>query len=715
MRHLTNVTLGQAFLLALISSTSLRAAAGQDWSVYLGDSASSQYSELQQINTSNVNRLAVAWTYRTGDLEGGARSQIQCNPLIVEGVLYGTSPRLKVFAVDAATGQQLWIFDPFSQLGQDDGPGINRGLVYWKEGHDGRLFFSAGHYLYALQASTGKVVAEFGKGGRVDLRDDLGRDASKLYVQSRTPGAVYRDLVIWGTVVSEGPGPSAPGHIRAYDVRTGKLKWIFHTIPHPGEFGYETWPADAWKHIGGANSWAGMTIDHKRGLTFIPTGSPAFDFWGGNRIGANLFGNCLLVLDAATGKRRWHFQFVHHDIWDRDLPAPPNLVEVVHGGKSIDAVAQITKSGHVFLFERETGRPLFPIEERTVPQSDLQAEKTSATQPFPTKPLPFARQTFTESEATDLSQESRAHVLERLKNLRTGKPFLPPSQQGTVIFPGFDGGGEWGGAAFDPHSRVLYVNANEMPWILTMVEARPRDRASATPGGLIYSQHCATCHGADRKGDPQLVYPSLVKVAEKLSPEAIMQLLETGRGFMPSYRFLSDDEKRSLTAFLLGTEKQRGEGDGSLQTPAAFESPFTHTGYNRFLDPDGYPAVKPPWGTLNAINLDTGEYEWKIPLGELPELKARGIPATGTENYGGPIVTAGGLIFIGATKDEKFRAFDKKNGNLLWEFQLPAGGYATPSTYMVKGKQFVVIAAGGGKMGTKSGDSYVCFTLPDQP
>jgi quinoprotein glucose dehydrogenase len=546
----------------------------------------------------------------------------------------------------------------------------------------------------------------------VDLGEGLDRDMKGLYVLSNTPGAIYRDLLIVGSRVSEGPGPSAPGHIRAYDVRTGKIRWMFHTIPHPGEFGYDTWPKDAWQRVGGANAWSGITVDHQRGLVFLPTGSAAFDFWGGNRLGANLFANCLLVLNAATGERVWHYQFVHHDIWDRDLPAAPVLVTVNHEGRAIDAVAQTTKSGHVFLFERETGRPLFPIEERPVPPSDLQGEQAWPTQPFPVKPPAFARQAFTEAEVTDLSPKSHAAVLARLRQTRTGRPFIPPSAQGTVVFPGFAGGAEWGGAAYDPDSRRLYVNANEMAWILTMVELEVGKRGEKRPlGERVYIRHCAGCHGADLKGVSQMASPSLVDVGQRRKRPDIAQLLKAGKGVMPSFDWMNAVEMDAVLAFILGDKDPFPAG--GPRRDLEDDSPYTITGYNRFFDPDGYPAVKPPWGTLNAIDLDKGEIAWTVPLGELPELTKRGIPPTGTENYGGPVVTAGGLVFIGASKDEKFRAFDKKTGTVLWETSLPAGGYASPATYEVAGKQYVVIAAGGGKMGTKSGDAYVAFALPD--
>ncbi len=681
----------------------------EDWPSHGADSGGSHYSTLSQINASNVTRLQVAWTYHTGDLTADNRSQIQCNPIIVDGVLYGTSPHLKVFALDAATGQRHWVFNPFAK-GKEGNPGVNRGVVFWRDDQDRqrRILFTAGPRLYALDADTGKLIRSFGTDGAVDLREGLGRNAKDLFVNARTPGAIYRDLLILGSVVSEGPGPSAPGHVRAYDVRTGEMRWIFHTIPHPGEFGYDTWPKEAWKRSGGANAWSGITVDHQRGLVFLPTGSASFDFWGGNRHGKNLFANCILALKAETGERVWHFQTIHHDLWDRDLPAAPNLVTVDRSGKRVDAVAQITKTGFIFLLDRETGEPLFPVEERTVPASDLEGEKTWPTQPVPVQPPPFVRQTFKEENATNISQESHAKVLERLRKVRTGQPFIPPSREGTVIFPGFDGGGEWGGAGFDPETETLYVNANEMPWILTMIDSTDKEGKPLTRGQRLYREHCATCHGLDREGNSQQSFPKLTGLERKMDATQVRRLMETGKGFMPSFRFLSSVEKQALVGFLLGKAST-----AEVETIEP-DVPFTHTGYNRFLDPQGYPAVAPPWGTLNAIDLNKGSIFWSVPLGEFPELTRQGVPQTGTENYGGPVVTAGGLVFIAASRDEKFRAFDKKTGKVLWEKQLPAAGYATPATYMVHGKQFVVIAAGGGKLGTPSGDAYVAFSLSEK-
>jgi len=690
------------------------APAERNWPVYLGDRGNTHFSQLKQITPGNVGRLEVAWVYHSGDAREDNLSQIQCNPIIIEGVLYGTTPRLKLVALDAATGHELWRFDPFGNSTRLDTLGVNRGVVYWADGSDRRVLFSADHFLYAVDAATGRLIEAFGNKGQIDIKDGLGRDVSKLYVVSTTPGSVFRNLLFLPMRVGEGPAPAAPGHIRAYDIRTGKIVWTFHTLPYPGEQGADTWPPDAWTYIGGVNCWTGMSVDEKRGMVFIPTGSAAFDFWGGNRIGQDLFANCLLALDANTGRRLWHFQFVHHDMWDRDLPAPPDLVTIRRNGRPIDAVSQTTKSGHVFLFNRETGEPLFPIEERMVPPSDLEGEAAWPTQPLPTKPAPFARQLFSYNEITDILPASRKAVLDRLSKIRPHLPFAPPSTQGTIIFPGFDGGGEWGGAAVDPQG-VLYVNANEMPWILTMVPIQPDTNVISASGQQLYTQICASCHGIDRRGNAAQNVPSLLERAKKLTHDDIVRVLATGKGVMPSFGFLSDRQKGVLADQVLGIENTAVESGRHEELPGDVVLggiPYTMTGYNRWIDTNGYPAVKPPWGTLNAIDLNTGEYRWRVTLGEVPALIAQGIPPTGVENYGGPIVTAGGLVFIAAAKDEKIRAFDSRTGKTLWQAKLPAGGYATPATYFVTNRQYVVIACGGGKMGTKSGDAYVAFALP---
>jgi len=683
--------------------------AGQDWPVYLGDNYSSHYSTLTEINKGNVAQLQVAWEYHTGDDILEDRTQIQCNPIIISGTLYGTSPNLKVIALNAATGTRQWEFDPDPE--SKYAKNVNRGVSFWQDGTDRRILFTSGSDLFALNAETGKLIESFGSSGRVSLKEGLGEKAKDLYVVATSPGIVYHDLLIIGSRVSENAG-AAPGFIRAFNIRTGKLEWVFHTIPQPGEFGYDTWQKEAYQSTGAVNSWAGMSLDQERGIVYIPTGSAAFDFWGGNRKGSNLFANCILALDAQTGKRIWHFQAMHHDLWDRDLPAPSNLLAVTHNGKKIDAVAQITKSGLVYLLDRETGKPLFPVEEIPVSGSDLKGEEAWPTQPFPLSPPPLIPQFFSEDEITNISPESHDYVSAILAKTRTGKPFIPPSTQGTVIFPGFDGGGEWGGAAVDPANSVLYVNSNIMPWILTMVEISQDKNGSMGEGELAYKINCAVCHGTERQGDPTGTYPALKSVSKKYTKEGILALINTGKGFMPSFKQLSENKKDALVAFLTGQRTMQDVHSQGMENNIG-AVPYTHTGYNRFLDQNGYPAVKPPWGIISAIDLNKGIIKWQIPLGQYEELTAKGIPPTGTENYGGPVVTAGGVLFIGASKDGYFRAFDKDTGNELWKYKLPAAAYATPSVYQAGGKQYVVIACGGGKLGTHSGDSYVAFALAD--
>lgn len=681
------------------------ALAAQEWPVYHGSYANTKYSPLRQIHTGNVSSLRLAWKFDTGD--AGKETEMQCNPLVRHGVMYVSSPRLRIFALDAATGKPLWRFDPHE--GKDPGAGKfrHRGFNYWESGDQRRLYFAAGPWLWCLNARTGEPVRSFGKMGRIDLRENLGRDASNLTVTVTTPGVVHKDLLILGSLVSESL-PAAPGHIRAFDARTGKLRWIFHTIPHPGEFGYETWPKDAWQYIGGANAWGGLALDEKRGIVFAPTGSATYDFYGANRHGDNLFANCLIALDAASGRRLWHFQFVRHDVWDRDLPTAPTLVQVRRDGRLIDAVAQITKSGHVWVFDRITGESLFPWREIDVPPSDVEGEKLSPKQVLPLKPAPFARQEFTEDLVTRRTPEAHADVLERWRKYRKGPQFTPPSLQGTILFPGFDGGGEWGGATWDPETGLFYVNSNEMAWIIKLVERKNEKRAT---GRTLYLRQCAACHRDDLSGSPP-EFPSLVNLAGRRSVDQVHGIVTKGAGRMPGYAHLGDRSVDAILAYILQGEEK--EVTDTPRAPSPIDLKYRLDGYVRFTDPDGYPAITPPWGTLNALDLNTGEYAWRIPLGEIPALAKQGLANTGSENYGGSVVTAGGLLFIGATNsDAKFRVFDKRTGRLLWEYQMDAAGNATPATYMANGKQFVVIGAGGGKWGNPSGGTYYAFALPE--
>ena len=694
------------FILVIVVACTRNREAHTTWSIYRGDAGSTGYSTLEEITPENVNQLEVAWTYHTGDAREGNRSAIQCNPIIVNGKMYVTSPQLKLIALEPGTGQELWKFDPFMN---SEATGVNRGVTYWEKGTDKRIFFSAGPHLYALNADNGSLIPTFGVAGRVDLRDGLGRDPSTLAVWATSPGIIYGDLLIQGTALGEGYD-AAPGFVRAYDAATGKIAWTFHTIPQPGEYGHETWDKDAYTQVGGTNSWAGMTLDEKLGLVFIPTGSPAFDFYGGNRKGENLFGNCLIALDAKTGTRKWHHQLVHHDLWDYDRPAPPTLVTLHNDGKEIDAVAQVTKMGMVFLFERESGEPVYPIEERPVPKSDLMAEETWPTQPFPVKPLPFVRHNFTEDDITNISQASHDYVKAKITGARKGSIYTPPSTDGVVQFPGTRGGAEWGGASFDPETGVLYVNANEIPLLIKMKAMEMSDgQLLASAGEKVYTlNNCTMCHGADRAGTG--VFPSLQNLAKRKKEDAVRTLLKTGRGQMPAFPNISAADKDALIAFLFDKKEASAKPANTPSQPTTYR--YVHDGWNALTDQEGYPGVKPPWGTLNAIDLNTGDRLWQVPLGEYPELIKKGIPPTGTQNLGGTMVTASGLVFVGATRDEKFRAFDKKTGKLIWEYKLPAGGYATPATYSVNGKQYIVIAAGGGgKVGSPSGDAYVAFAL----
>jgi quinoprotein glucose dehydrogenase len=693
------------------------------WTMVGGNPTGNKYSSLDQITVDNVDKLEVAWVYHTGDADYEAKSQIQCNPIIVDGVLYGTSPQLRLLALDAATGQEKWVYTPYQEIEGDKAGHFNlnnnRGVAYWSDGKgDERIFYATGHYMNAVDAKTGKLIAEFGNKGRIDLHDGLGRDVSDLFVTATSAPSVYKDLLLTGTRVSESMD-AAPGHIRAYDVRTGEQKWIFHTIPNPGEPGSETWEdQEALTMTGGGNNWMGMIIDHERGIAFAPTGSAAMDFYGGKRTGSNLYTNCLLALDAATGELKWYFQYIHHDTWDYDPSSYPVLVTVERDGKKIDAVAQTSKTGFVYVFDRETGESLFPIEEMAMDtETDLEGEKLWPTQPIPQLPAPFVRQSFTEKDINPyLPEDSYEEVKTRLAGYKTGRMFTPQSRQGTIIFPGFDGGAEWGGPAVDPTTNYLYVNANEMPWILEMWDADhkvPEDENHLQAGRRLYMQHCMTCHASDRSGTE--ANPSLIGIENRYDKETLVGLVNSGRRMMPAFQHLDNVEKDALTAYVLNNE-ELGSQPFFKETSKIEEFrklPYNISGYNKFISKEGYPAIAPPWGTLTAIDLNTGEHVWKTVLGEDKQMKALGAEITGTENYGGAVVTAGGVLFIAATKDSKFRAFNKLTGDLLWETDLPASGFATPAAYQIDGKQYVVIACGGGKLGTRSGDAYVAFALPE--
>lgn len=687
---------------------------GADWAHYLGHPTSNQYSHLDQINTGNVANLEVAWTYVTGD-----SANFQSNSLIVDGRLYSPTPYSRVVALDAASGQHLWTFDP-STVHDSLADGDQRGLMYWSDGTAGRIFTMKGTRLFALDAETGIPIPSFGDGGSIHLGE--GMDVpGKPNVFLNTPGQVYQDMLIIGANVSE----DVPGAIRAFDVRTGKRKWIFHTLPRPGEPGSETWPEDYLKYTGGASDWSGLALDTKRGIVYLSTETSGPDFYGGARYGENLFANCLIALDAHTGKRLWHHQLVHHDLWDLDCPQPPTLLTVQHEGKSVDIVAQGTKMGLLFVFDRETGEPIWPIEERPQANSRIEGFDAWPTQPFPTQPPPLMRQRYTKDDLPTTSPkaaEASADVFSQSGNFGA---YPPPSLDQVIMFPGYDGGMEWGGAAADPEG-ILYVNVNEMPWFYQLIPTKQADGSVFSAGEKQYRALCAACHGIDRKGNPAGGFPALDNVVGRLTQDSVMQVILAGTGRMPAFDQVPEGRRTAIVDFLFGKNAAAAQpaalaapspvndphasANGALDADGA--PPYAFRGFQRWLDDEGYPAIKPPWGTLNAVDLNTGTIKWKVPLGEYKELTARGIPITGTENYGGPVVTAGGLIFIGATADGMFRAFDKATGAMLWEHELPFDGNSTPSTYLVDGKQYVVISCGGAKKKPIKGGTLVAFRLP---
>ena len=698
---------------------------GKNFPVYGGDKAGNRYSPLDQITKENVNNLQVVWMYDTRQTDttnekSGHPRPIQCQPIVIDGILYGTTSKLKLFALNAATGEELWKFSPGI-----DGY-ANRGVMYWEDGGDKRIFYTVESNLYAVNAETGELVTSFGNNGIVDLHtgldEGISKDVSKLRVRATSPGIIYNNTLVIGSAVSES-GDGAPGSVRAFNVITGDLEWVFHTIPHPGEQGYETWPPNAYQESGGANSWSGMVLDDRDGVVFFGTGSPSADFYGGNREGKNLFSDCIVALNVKDGSLKWYFQTVHHDLWDRDIPQPPNLTTINKDGKKLKVVVQATKDGLVYVLDQETGKSIFPIEERPVPTNGLPGEHPWPTQKYPEKPLPFSRQVYTEDDISNISPESEAYTRKIFEHYRTDNKWAPPSKEGTLLF-GYSGGAEWGGNAIDQNG-ILYQPSNDNPWITEMEEntGSTQKEDKVYSGKDLFATNCAACHGLDKKGNGS-DFPDISNVKDTYPRKDVANLLLNGGIRMPSFRHLSENERNSILDYLYSEETRPDvfrEAHDKPNTAISetdknifgFQPLYDKKQWTKVFDQEGYPGVKPPWGTMSAIDLSTGEYLWKVPVGEFPELTKRGIPITGTEIYGGPIVTGSNLIFIAGTRDEKIRALDKKTGKVVWEYQLPAAGFATPITYEVNGKQYIAIAAAGGTRGLKPGNNYIAFALPD--
>jgi quinoprotein glucose dehydrogenase len=685
------------FLLAVVVSCSTDKEGASAWPTFGYDVSNSKFSPLTSIDTSNVMQLKEVW--RHGDTtEGGG---VYFNPVMVDNRVIGLMPSNNLVALDAASGNLLWEFVPDSSTISN----WSKGMTY-HAGSPDRIFLISGGTLYSINAENGTVIKDFGKNGRVDFYEGLEIADSmrtRVPVSTNAPGVVYKDLFIVGCKVPD-ELPSVPGDIRAFNINTGKLEWVFNVIPKPGEFGAETWSADARQRNGGANCWAGMALDEKRGIVFVPTASPSFDFYGADRPGQNLFANCLLALDAGTGKRIWHFQTTHHDLWDRDNGSPPNLVTIKRDGKEIDAVALVTKMGYLFLFNRETGESLYGVNEVPVDTvSSMPGEKPWPTQPLPVNP-PFVRQGYKE----EYFGRSAAWIKEEIakNNYKTGI-YEPPSIEGSVILPTAHGGANWGGASVNPVTNRLFVNSTDIPWILKLTDLKKIRAANQLNPEILFRTYCSSCHGADKKGTG--VGPDLTGRVKRYTNAQIASILQKGAAPMPSFKFLSAQQIAAITSYVKDTVVQQSFETANIPEN---DEPYGFNGYSFYLDPEGAPAIDPPFGTLTSIDLNTGDIVWQVPLGEDPAFKKMGVPNSGMFNRGGGIATAGGLIFIGATGDEMFRAFDQRTGKILWEHKLPGMAASIPSTYAVGGKQYVVVSVNGWGNESNFKGGYIAFAIP---
>jgi quinoprotein glucose dehydrogenase len=751
---LVNRRIGRGTLFVLLSIGIVQFCAAEQnhktWMDYGGGADSSHYVALTQIKKSNVNKLQVAWTYPTGD----NRSYL-FNPIIVDNFMYVLARNSSLVALDAATGKEIWIHENL--------PGLTtRGIAYWesKDRKDRRLIFTMNNFLQQIDARTGKSILTFGNKGLVDLREGLGRDPKTIArIQPDSPGRVFENLIMLGSATGEAYF-SPPGDIRAYDVVTGKMVWIFHTIPHPGEFGYETWPRDGWKYLGGTNTWGEITLDEKRGIAYFPTGSPTYDYYGADRVGSNMFGNCLLALDARTGKRFWHFQLVHHDLWDYDASAAPQLVTVRHDGKLVDAVAQATKQGFLYVFDRVTGKPIWPIEERPVAKSKMPGEQAWPTQPIPTNPPPFARQKITADDVNPfiLTPQERASWKDRIASMRNEGLFTPPDVNETITLPGARGGSNWGSTAANASKGMMYLTTQDWPTVYKLsledpFAGRPaggRGRATGDAGKAAYEQRCQVCHGVNgvRSGSGP---PALAGVGGRLGFDEFRQIVLGGRAEMPAFRDLDNATLTAILAFLgapsgrtetasKGPVVASGGAPGGLEISAIPGPQYSQLGgppypegldvpkdryYTRWgLYPDQPFVINPPWSQIVAYDLNTGTIKWKVPFGQDAVAAREGAKDTGAfmAEHHGMIVTATGLIFLAAS-DGKLRAYDEETGKVLWTVTLPAASEGIPAMYEVNGRQYLVVSAssntnsgGRGRAGgtTVTPKGYIAFSLPEK-
>ncbi len=706
-----------------------------DWATYRGDKAGTQYSNLDQITPENVQSLEEVWSYDTKNL---VRPGMESNPIIINGLMYFSDSELNLVALDAATGEEKWLFDPSEHHPRGDSlsSGIMRGEVYWEDenGNNARIFHITNDLVWAINPDDGSLIESFGQGGFIDLKENHVWDEEHLKgkINNTSPGVTYKDHFILDSNVWE-DRTSPPGNIRSFNTITGEHEWTFHTIPQEGQFGYDTWKWEENMIYGGANSWGGFTVDEERGWVFAATGSATGGIHGGGgaRPGKNLFSNSVLAIDAETGELQWHYQTIHHDIWDYDIGPPPMLSTITKDGEERDVVVQTGKQGKVFVLDRDTGESLFPVVEKPVPTQAAPGEEPYPTQPWPLKPDPLVRTSFQQSDLTNITPESHESALKQFRKLKAGPMYTPPSVEGTIVQPGIHGGNEWGGPAYDPETNTAFVNVNDFPFVLTLDPMQPDQFENMTPlqrGQTSFNTQCAVCHGADRKGGTGSALNNLA-----LSSDSLETVITQGRKAMPAFPNLSEDELNNLVSFL---QSEEGEvesgaeidlsdenltwsgGDGNKTWSTSTPQYVAQLDY--FTDHMGYHAIKPPWGKLVAVDVAEGRIKWSVPLGEYPKLAdSLNIRNTGAENFGGMAVTKGGIIFIAATEDNRFRAFDKSNGEELWEFEMEAPGFSSPSVYEIDGRQYVVIVAGGGGGRYRSpvskdiGRTVHAFALPE--